>query len=159
MANPVQPLYGASNQAITITLASLASGSARASLAIDNTTNKFKDAPVFLKIKTGTIVGVSFINVYAYGTCDGGTTYTDGATGADAALTLVSPPNLRPLGVINAPASNTTYYAGPFSPWLAFGCSNLPDHWGIVIENKTGGAFDATEANHAKSYQGTNEQI
>jgi hypothetical protein len=30
----------------------------------------------------------------------------------------------------------------------------LPERWGIIVENKTGGALDSTEGNHAKLWQG-----
>lgn len=151
MTTAFKESFPSDNNTITCTLASLASGSARASTAVDNTTNLDLDAHVFIGIKTGTISGTAYVNVYAYGTADGGTTYTESATGSDAALTLVSPTNLRFLGVVNTPSSTTTYYAGPFSVAACFG-GILPEKWGIVIENKTGGALDSTEGNHKKIY-------
>lgn len=159
MAGDIKAKYGPSNQAITITLASLASGSARASTAVDNSSNVFEDALVSLKIKSGAS-GVSAsgsVLVYAYGTTDGGTTYTDGATGSDAAITLTVPPNAILIGVINVVANGTTYYGGPFSVANAFG-GKLPDHWGIIVANNTGSALDSTEGNHAKTYQGVEHQ-
>ena len=44
--------YGANNQPITCTLASLANNGQRSALAIDNTTNKFIDALVQIQIKS-----------------------------------------------------------------------------------------------------------
>lgn len=151
----IKQKYGTSNQSITLTLASLANGSSRASTAVDNTTNLFLDALVFLNIKSASASTSStgYCAVYAYGTSDGGTNYTEGATGTDAALTLVSPTNLKMLGIINVVANSTTYKAGPFSVAQAFG-GQLPDHWGIVVTNSTGAALDATEGSHLKVYQG-----
>lgn len=155
MAGDLKEKLGTSNQAITCTLASLADAAARQATVIDNTTNLFIDVLVQLMIKTGT-TGVSatgYINVYAYGTVDDGTTYSDGATGTDGAITLTNPPNMRLIGVINAVANATNYKSHPMSVAAAFG-GVLPAKWGIVVENKTAAALDATEANHNKRYQG-----
>ena len=155
MAADIKTKYGTANQAITCTLASLGSASARASTAVDNTTNLFLDALVMVQVKSGAsgVSATGYVNVYAYGTADGGTTYSDGATGTDAAITLTVPPNARLIGVLNVVANATTYKSGPFSVAAAFG-GVLPDHWGIIVENKSGAALDATEGNHAKFYQG-----
>jgi hypothetical protein len=150
----IKSKYGASNQAIIVTLASLANASARASTAIDNTTNLFLDALVSINIKSGAS-GTSAsgtVNVYAYGSADGGSNYTENASGTDAAITLTSPTNLRLIGLINTTANATTYKA-TFSVANAF-CGILPDHWGIVVLNSSGGALDSTEGNHLKVYQG-----
>src|SRR3990172_867482 len=119
----IKAKFGTGNQGITVTLASLADNGARESAAVDNTANLFLDALVMLKVKTGAsgTLSTGYIEVYAYGTSDGGTTYSDGATGSDAAITLTAPPNARLLGVINAVANATTYKSGPFSIAAAFG--------------------------------------
>jgi hypothetical protein len=159
MASNIQSKFGTSGQTITVTCASLANGSARASTAVDNTTTLYLDALVSINIKTGATgtATTGYINVYAYGTADGGTNYTEGATGTDAALTLVSPTNLKLIGIVNAVANATTYKSGPFSVAAAFG-GTMPDHWGIVVQNNTGGALDATEGSHLKVYQGVYAQ-
>jgi hypothetical protein len=151
----IKTKYGTSNQTITCTLASLATNAARASTAIDNTSNLFLDALVFITIKTGagSTSATGYVNVYAYGTSDGGTNYTESATGSDAGITLTVPTNLRLIGSLNCVVNATTYKSGPFSVAAAFGGA-LPDHWGIVIENKTGGTLDSTEGNFLKIYQG-----
>ena len=143
MAGNILQKYGTSNQTITCTITSLANNGQRGSAAIDNTTNTFLDALVFVKCKTGASSATSTVNVYAYGTADGGTNYSDAVTGTDAAETLTSPPNVRLIGVVNTPGNTTTYNGGPFSVAAAFG-GLLPDHWGIVVENKTGNALDAS---------------
>ena len=91
--------------------------------------------------------------LYAYGTVDGGTTYTEGATGSDAAITLTSPTNARIIGIINIVANSTTYTGGPFSVAAAFG-GTLPQKWGIIVLNSSGGTFDASTA--SVEYQGVN---
>lgn len=157
MAGNVLSRYGANNQAITCTFTALANTSQRGSASVDNTTNLHFDALVFVKVKSGasgtTTTGT--VNVYAYGTADGGTNWTDGVTGTDAAATLTNPPNMRLIGVINVVANGSTYNGGPFSVASAFG-GVLPDHWGIVIENKTGGTLDATTG--SAWYQGVSNQ-
>lgn len=150
----IEAKYGTSNQAITCTLTSLASGAARSGLALDNTTTLFLDALVQVKVKTAA-AGVSasgYVTVYAYGTADGGTTYGGGESGmgTDAAVTLTNPPNMRQIGLINANAASTTYSA-QISVAQAFG-GTLPDHWGIVVVNNTGAALDASVASAV--YQG-----
>jgi hypothetical protein len=149
----VKTAYGTSNQAITCTLTSLSNASSQQSDAIDNTSNLFLDALVQLVIKSASsgVSGGGFVKVYAYATADGGTHYTDGASGSNGAFTPTVPPNARCIGTINIVANSTTYVGGPFSVAAAFG-GVLPDHWGIIVENDTGAAFDATTA--AAFYQG-----
>ena len=157
MAGNLLNKYGSNNQAITCTITSLTNGSQRQSTAIDNTSNTFIDAMVFVTVKTnasGTSASGS-CNVYAYGTVDGGSNYSDGATGSDGSITLTSPPNMRLIGTINCVANAATYKAGPFAVSLAFG-GVLPDHWGIVVENKTGGTLDASVG--TAIYQGVEGQ-
>lgn len=144
--------YGPSAQAITCTLTSLANAAQRQSAAIDNTTNLFQDALVQATIKTGAS-GVSttgYIQLYVYGTANNGTNYTYGATGADAAYTIPVNASLRPLGRIGVGA-NATIYSVPFSVAAAFG-GTLPQKWGVIVDNETGAAFDATTASLV--YQG-----
>ena len=154
MAADLKQKYGTSAQAITITLASLASTSLRECTAIDNGTNLFNDVKVQVKIKTNAAgtVATGVVNVYAYGTTDGGTTYSGGATGTDAAYTAASA-NLIYLGQIAAAANATTYNA-VFNLQFAFGYGGIPVKWGVVVENLTGAALDATGGSHVVQYQG-----
>jgi hypothetical protein len=159
MATTNKLLYGSNNQTITCSIASLANGSMQQSNVIDNTTNLFLDALVTVKSKTNA-AGVSStgtLNVYVYGTTDGGTTYTDGASGSDGAFTPTSPTNLRLIGVLNANTNGASFIGGPFSVAAAFG-GVLPAKWGIVIENKEGAALDSTAGNHVIQYQGIQTQ-
>jgi hypothetical protein len=152
----------ATSTGITITLASLASGSttARESTAIDNTTNKYVDAMVYLAIKlaTGTPANDKAIYVYFYGSEDG-TNFTDNATGTDAALTLRSPTNLRGPFVISTPDAGALTYKAVIGSVASFFGGIMPRKWGIVVNNFTGLSFDATEANHTKTYTGLHYTI
>jgi len=111
----VKALYGTSNQSIICTLTSLANNGQQGSASIDNTSNLYLDAFVQLKIKTASsaVSATGTINVYAYGTADGGSDYSDAVSGTNASQTLTSPPNLRLIGVINANATSTTYVGVP----------------------------------------------
>jgi len=155
----IKQKFGTNNQAITVTLASLANNGQREGTAIDNSTNCYLDALVGGKIKSGAsgTSSTGTINVYATGTTDGGTTYSDGATGSDAGITLTSPPNAKLIGIINVVANATTYKFGPFSVAAAFN-NILPEKWGLIFENKTGGTLDSTGGNHAVTYQGVMNQ-
>src|SRR3954468_16260277 len=102
MATTSKMQYGTSNQSITCTVTSLTNNSARASTAVDNSSNLALEALVFVKVKSAgsSTSSTGTVNVYAYGTADGGTTYSDSATGTDAGITLTSPPNARLIGII-----------------------------------------------------------
>ena len=128
----IKKAYGTST-AITITLASLAhsDNAGRESTAVDNGTNKFIDALVQIKVKlaAGTPSADRTVYVYAYGSEDG-TTYTDNATGSDAAITLTDPPNAKLIGAIRCPAAGAlTYESSPMSVAKAFDWI-LPRKWG-----------------------------
>lgn len=155
----IKEAFGTSNQTITCSLASLANNGARASTVIDNSSNLFLDALVQLTVRSGpastSTTGVVY--VYVYATADGGTTYSDGATGSDADITLTSPNNVRLIGVINIVSNATSYKSSPMSVASAFG-GILPEKWGIIVENRTGGTLDSTEGSHAKFYQGVYAQ-
>ncbi len=144
-ASTIKSSYGTSNQTITCTITSLTNTSARASTALDNTSNLFLDVAVFCKVKSNAsgTNAVGYVNVYAYGTADGGTTYTQSATGTDAGITLTTPPNARVIGTINVTANAVTYNAGPFSVSKGFD-GIMPDHWGIIVENQSGATLDAS---------------
>lgn len=150
--------FGTNGQTITCTLASLASSATagRESTVIDNSSNKYLDALVFVqaKLQTGTPASDKAIYVYAYGTVDGGTTYPDKVTGSDAAITLDDAPNVRVIGTLFAfAAGGLTWKGGPWSVAAAFG-GVLPEKWGIVIRNFTNVTLSATESDHKKLYQG-----
>lgn len=152
---PTLNINYATSTALTITLASLANGSARASTAIDNGTNKYIDAALQLRIKlaTGTPSGSAAIVIWFYGSEDG-TNYGDNATGSDVAITLTTPTNLRgPFTLATPSAGGLTWNAVIGSVASYFG-GVLPRKWGVVVQNTSGLALDAVEGNHTKTYSG-----
>ena len=161
----IKPLYGSSNQTITITIASLAASATvcRASTAIDNTSNLFLDALVSGFVDVGTVAGNKQVLIFAYGTADGGTTYTglNGAnaiSGTDAGFTRSDPTDLKFLGVLGTPTNSIKMGFGPYSVAQAFG-GILPDHWGIVVCNDTGATFSGTAGNNKAWYQGVQVSV
>lgn len=136
----IQQLFN-NNNAITITLASLADATFATSTAIDNSVNKFISAIIQLKIKTGAagVGATGRIEVYLIRSSDGGTTYDD-----SSAL------NSEPLGSFVANANATTYLFSIDTSKVG----TLPSHWKLAVKNATGAALDATEANHAKTFAG-----
>src|SRR6266550_8143516 len=139
------------------TLTSLASDGWRALAAQDNTTNGYVDCFVGGSIQLGVVAANGTVELFAYGSWDGGSHYTAGLTGAEATITWGTTQNTRkgsyndllPLGPANAlstDAANVDFVFGPFSIASIFG-GNVPDHWGIVVHNNTGIAFHATGTN------------
>lgn len=155
----IQPKYGTANQSVTITLASLASSAtaARASTVIDNSTTLFEDVLFFINFQTVASTSTTgYLNVYAYSSVDGGTTYSGGATGSDAALTIRNPTELVLLVSLPANTASAQYRAGPFSFCRLYGLDRLPSRFGFVVANVSGQALSATAANNTIIYQGVN---
>ena len=156
MAGDIKAKLGASAAAITITLNALADDGARESLAVDNTANLFLDVLVQLKIDTANVgapAGDKNVLVYAFGTADNGTTYSGGATGADAAYGAVAGQlitNCKLLGMVAVDAQNEVFESNVFSIASAFG-GVVPAKWGIIVVNQVGQALGA---NSAAFYQG-----
>jgi hypothetical protein len=150
----IKEAFGTST-AITCTLASLAAAAAREGTAVDNTSNLYLDAMLYLalKLQAGTPASDKAIYIWFYGSEDG-TNYTDNATGSDAALTMRSPSNLRGPFVISTPDAGGLTYKGVIGSVAAFFGGTLPRKWGFVVQNQTNIAFDATEGNHTKTYTG-----
>ena len=157
MANDLKPKYG-SKQSITITLASLANGSARQSTVISNVSDLWEDALVQIKALTGgTATGP--LNVYVYASSDGGTTYPDGVTGSDGAYTMYTNPGIIWLGATGYSGSGAiTLVMTPRSIARAYG-GKMPQYWGIIVVNNTGTTLNATGSNHDAFYQGQMHQI
>lgn len=152
---------------LTISLASLASGSAgvytagRESTAVDNTTNVDLDHLVSGKITTGTSPTASrSINVYAYAnisSSSGTPTYPDVLDGTDSDETFTSANVMG--SAVRLVASITTdntsdraYYFGPVSIASLFGGS-LPKFWGVFVAHDSGVALNSTAGNHKISYE------
>ena len=148
--------YGSANQAITITLNSLASDAKRESATVDNSASCFADALVQVQIATNTGAdssGDKSVYLYAYGTSDNGTTYSANASGNDAAFGTDPQQlnNCHLIGTIYAPTQNKVYKSDLMSIATAFG-GLLPQRWGIIVHNKTGQTLKSSDC--AAFYQG-----
>ena len=140
----IKSQYGLSNQSISVTIAGLANNGQRSSAAVDNTSSLYLDCLIQVLVKSGAsgTSATGYVNVYVYGTADGGSHYADGVAGSDAGVTLsVNPPVF--VTSINVTANATTYLSRLISLAAVFG-GVVPDHWGIVIENKSGATLDGS---------------
>lgn len=142
-----------------ITLASLASTSARESSAVDNTSTRYDDVIFQLWVKTtmGTLTADKAVYVYFYGANSAGNfPALPAVTGTDAAITLAvgSSYNIGQPLAINLVNTATTMRSQPTSVGQFFG-GVLPNYWGFIVHNmSTGVALDPTEANHGHTYTG-----
>lgn len=162
MALTTDNIKYASSTTMICTLGGLASSStsARQSTAVDNTTNLYDDAMVFVAVKTtsSAVANDKACYVYFYGEENGTGGFSissaESATaGTDGALTLDSPTNLRGPVILACPVSSGTYRTVIGSVASLFG-GILPRRWGIVVNNFTGQVLDSTESAHTKSYTG-----
>ncbi len=134
---------------VTITLTSLANSSLRQSTVVDNTTNKYLDALLRVKMN-GATGGTAYCNVWGYSAV-GDTTYTDGASGTDGAFTGPIR-NCVLLGIVNMNAATGVVW-GAQSIAQRFG-GVLPDKWGIIVENLSGAALSATAGDFSIQFEG-----
>jgi hypothetical protein len=158
MPTQILPLFGTPGVDVVITLASLANGAARESTAWD--WSAYEDILLEVTLKAA-VAGVSVsgtCTVYAYATADNGTTYTEAATGTDAAYTMLNPTQLMCAGVVFLNTNAQVKTGGPWSLAALFG-GTLPAKGGMVIVNDSGAALDATGSNHLVQYQGVTRQI
>lgn len=130
----------------TITLASLAAGSARQSTIIANP-NKRPAALVNLRIQSGNAPSAGTIYEIYLLRGDGIPTYrTDGAGAVDAAITIINAQLMGTIVVTNN--ANTNFYGdfdtAPLGP--------LGTQWGIAVKNSTDQPMNAAEGNHIKEY-------
>lgn len=139
----------AAKATITVTLTSLANGSGRESTVVDNTTNRYRDYRIRFQTK-GQTSGTAYLDVYVY-TALGDTTYTDLATGSDAAFTAANRFNSRYLGSIRCNAGTSAVTA---AMQLSDVFDTCPDKWGLIFINSTGAALSATGGDHVIEQQG-----
>ena len=134
----------------TITLASLSNGSALQSTLVDNSSNDYPAALIFLKIKSGGTAPTAgkVYEVYLIrGNDPSSSDYrSDGAGASDAAITIENAVLLGAIVVTNT--ANKVFY-GEFD--TAF-CGPLGQEWGIAIKNNSGQALHGTEGDHYKGY-------
>ena len=133
----------------TMTLASLANGSARQSTMIANS-NNYPAAMVTLRIKSGgsaPTAGTTYAVYLLRGDDASSSTFrSDNAGASDAAITIENAVLIGTITVTATTAKN--FYAefdtAPFGP--------LGPEWGIAVKNNTGNALSSTEGDHLKGY-------
>lgn len=145
---------------MTITLASLASsttGVGRQSDLVDNSSNRYVSANVYVKVTVGTSPTANTpIYVYLLRSDNNGGSQlvTDGAGASDAGLTVK---NAQLLGVITCTATTSDVaYIEAFDT-SSFG--PLGPEWGIAVVNSTGVALNSTTGNHSVTYVGVTKDI
>ncbi|HRD87256.1 MAG TPA: hypothetical protein PK752_03205 [Accumulibacter sp.] len=156
-----------SSVTLTISLASLASGSAgvftagQESTAVDNTSNLDVDHLLSGVIRAGTSPTASrYINVYVYAnisSASGTPTYPDVLDGTDSAETFTSANVMNGIvklaaSMISDSTSNRDYFFGPVSVAQLFGGS-LPKFWGVFVAHDTAVALNATGGQHVLTYE------
>ena len=147
----------ATTNAITITLNSLVSAAAsgRSSAAVDNTTNLYDDALVYVSVNVLTgLANDKAVYVYIYGSEDG-TNYNNSSNlevnvGSDLITGIDSPTALKGPFVLPITANSKTY-RGVFSI-APFFSGLMPRKWGVVIQNYAGAPLDG--AGGTVSYTG-----
>jgi len=132
--------------AFTITLASLANGSARQSTIVDNSTTDYPAALIYLKIESNGSAPTAGAIYEIYLIRGDGTTRDDAAGASDAAITIENAPLL---GTIVTTATINKNFYGIFDT-SALG--PLGPEWGIAVKNSSGQALNATEGNHYYKY-------
>lgn len=154
MANVIQRKMDSAAD-MTITLASLGSGSGRQSTLIANTSAPRPGAIVTVKITTGTspTPGRAVLVYLIRADADGTPLRDDGAGASDAALT---PRNATLLGSISVDGTSDATYIKSFDTAFA---GYLGSSWGIAALNDTGATLNATAGNHEVHYQTYYDEI
>ncbi|HEY3910390.1 MAG TPA: hypothetical protein VGM07_10905 [Stellaceae bacterium] len=143
----LKPSYGTPT-AITITTSSLASDAnllaGRQSSIVNNTSDLAVDSVVGGTISApgSAPTAGTFIEVWLFGSWDGGTSFSGGASsGGDANLSLATTGTKQLLsrGALIGQTDTTAraYEIGPVSVAQAFG-GTMPDHWGVFIVHDLG---------------------
>lgn len=153
MANEIKDKIVVASTAITITLASLANGSARQSTEIDNTSNLVQDILLAVNIKLGTSPTANKeIPVYLIRNDNNGIPIRDDGAGAvDAAITILNAPLVGALVIGSAPST------GDILKGL-FLIHRPGPKFVIAVKNDSGVALDVTGANHVINYVGLNPE-
>lgn len=152
-------LYAAADNAVTITLASLASSATagRESTVVSNTSNLDLDHQLYAAFlpQAGTPANDKGVYVFGYGTA-GGTEYPDNVTGADAALTPTSEANLTYMDFVNIAVSTTR--GAKFIGSVATRFGSMPEKIGYFVRNYCGFTLNATGSNHKLTYNRVQSQ-
>lgn len=142
---------------ITITLASLTnSGSVgRISGYVDNTSNKYISANVYVKLTSGSTPTTANSPFYVYlARTDNSGINDDGNGTADAAGTFVNTPLLGIINCVNAGTNQQYSQSFDTSIWGPLGPA-----WGIGILNNSGGSLHPTAGSQLITYVGMTNQI
>ncbi|MFH0972752.1 MAG: hypothetical protein V1768_02035, partial [Patescibacteria group bacterium] len=107
MANEIK-LKDIASANITITLANLANGSARASASLDNSITDYPAAIIFLKVTSGAVAPTAGTLYEIYLLKYNGTMGTDGWVGTDTAIVIENAPMLGTI-VVTATAAKAFY--------------------------------------------------
>jgi hypothetical protein len=138
--------YAADTALITVTLTSLANASMRAASMIDNTTNKYVDAQLQLKlpVQAGAapaVGGDKAIYVYFYGGVKPDL-LTHPVTGTDSAVAVASAGNL--IGPYAVAMTDINVTVETIIPSVAtFFGGVLPPYWGPVFYNQMSASLGA----------------
>lgn len=130
----------------TITLASLASGSARQSTLLDNSSSDYPAAIIYLKITSGSVAPTAGSIYEVYLIRGDGTLRDDNAGATDAAITIENAPLL---GTIVLTATTSKAFYGVFD---TSSLGPLGPEWGIAVKNSSGQTLNTTEGNHDYNY-------
>jgi len=118
----------------------------RESTAVSNAANKYLDVLIggsFTGPAASAAIGL--IEIYAYGSWDGGTTYSSDMTATDSDRTLVASSKLllKPITAIPTTATNGDIYKwGPYSLADIFG--RVPEEWGLWGVHDAGASLQAS---------------
>lgn len=154
MPNQVLAEHGDSTE-LTVTLASLADGSARQSDMIDNTDNA-QLIRVYYQVTTGTSptdnrsIEFYLLTGDAPGASGGSNIRTDNAGASDAGITLSQ---AKVIDVVQTDATSDKDYRGSFL------IRNPGPEWGIAVKNNTGVALNATGSNFEMRYVTENQEV
>lgn len=138
----------AAKATVTVTLNSLTNTSSRESTAFFS--NAFKDYLIRFQMK-GQAGSTAGVNVYVYEALNDGT-YTDGATGTDAAFTTANRKNSRYLGTVQMNGTTAVVATMRISDVFA----TAPIQGGLIFDNESGGTLDTTAGNFVIEFMGIN---
>ena len=132
---------------ITISLAGLTSGSARASASLDNSVTDYPGAKISLKITSGAVAPTAGALYEMYLLRHNGTMGTDGWAGTDVAITIENAPIIGTI-VVTATAAKAFYVEVDTTSAGILGAT-----WGIAIKNASGQTLSTTEGDHLKTVE------
>lgn len=147
--------YPSNANALACTLASLASSTTagRSCVAWDNTTNKFPDVGMTVRLKTNgsAPTGEKGVYIYVFAAVNG-TNFgsSSEAPGTDVAVTFDANTNLLGPFFLSMPAADTSYQFDIGSFAALYGV--VPQKGGVVINNQTGNALSATAGDHSVTW-------